>query len=1059
MSEDTAPPVDVPPPTEDADVGPPSEEPVVPEEPARRQIILPEELPPGSQPIFLSSVTQKLFKNFHNKNVNQNRYRSEVHASRNTPHPSLGLTNWRLPNKFAMQPTSPMKQLPTITMDTRPAPNSLASTYERDFTENGSVPSFLSAHGVGNLGSSEYRFAQKANNYGVYGEGISTSRYSYTRPRMDPQIRIQNTTRYGCNPGKQAMCQGALPTLSIREVTQAMTSNYMEEFSGRMKADVDVTEDHPDKLISKKTILEDIFNRAAVSDFQPLKKQIEHYVSNDLLLVYDIDFKFGQNFVICLTVSAMESILAPPVEEVVAGSEEALGEEGEEAVEVEHIDPSVTPPPRGPWVSQGSENEIERWRVVPTRPRMRQRIWKKRNKFNQPFMFSDRSCIDHKELYAECQSSEEPVFSLNTLQLERGVQAIPDIEETHSQTDWPSPKNATVQYSAREVLSDTESSLIAQFLLLYIDNIELSLQQNLIANIFIDDYSQLNAEGDALFSVKTDNSLKEYQSFTDLQYSKDKTITCIDWHPTVKGLLAISCAYSLSFDRRIDALHHITMNPSRVLIWSFVDPIHPMLMLEAPDDVMCFQFNPVNPNIIVGGCMNGYIVLWDISQWEERLMTNRGTSSGSETQGYMATAQAIFDTEEKVQSAPVVRYCTRSSIEHGHKNMVTDIQWVPAHTEIGRERDNLGSIVENQTHQCYQVISSSLDGMVYFWDTRPLPSSKEGVSEPDPALKNRSLDLPATFIHLDTVWKPFLYVSLPRGNNPGDFGATRMSFKDRHQSGKAKLYRQDTKSKSLSGESTDTQSKSSKFYVGTEDGEIVCTDWIPIKDGEGRFTPQRPEVSFSAHSGIVSSLSRCPFFSELLLSVGGWKFCLWTEGLQEGPIFESSCSDVRRLSGCWCPSRPGVFFIGRTDGYLEVWDLMDRSHEPVMKQNVSSSALTTLEPFSLTKDVMLLAIGDSSGTLHLLQIPWSLRHPSSNESSLMESYWERAEKALSYRREREAVREQEMKKIHADSFTKKSDIKQTDRATEENDRLYEEYLALEHKLLKQLGLIPEEDQD
>ena len=129
----------------------------------------------------------------------------------------------------------------------------------------------------------------------------------------------------------------------------------------------------------------------------------------------------------------------------------------------------------------------------------------------------------------------------------------------------------------------------------------MSLQQNLIANIFIDDYLHLNAEGDTLFSVKTDSSLKEYQSFTDLQFSKDKTITCLDWHPTVKGLLAISCAYNLSFDKRVDAMHHIIMNPSRVLIWSFVDPIHPMLMLEAPEDIMCFKFNPINPNIIVGG--------------------------------------------------------------------------------------------------------------------------------------------------------------------------------------------------------------------------------------------------------------------------------------------------------------------------------------------------------------------------------------------------------------------------------------------------------------------------
>ena len=82
-----------------------------------------------------------------------------------------------------------------------------------------------------------------------------------------------------------------------------------------------MTEEHPDQLISKKTILNDIFNRAAVSDFQPLKKQIESYAGEELLLMYDIDFKFGQNFVICLAVSAKEKILAPPKEELHATGE------------------------------------------------------------------------------------------------------------------------------------------------------------------------------------------------------------------------------------------------------------------------------------------------------------------------------------------------------------------------------------------------------------------------------------------------------------------------------------------------------------------------------------------------------------------------------------------------------------------------------------------------------------------------------------------------------------------------------------------------------------------
>ena len=117
-----------------------------------------------------------------------------------------------------------------------------------------------------------------------------------------------------------------------------------------------------------------------------------------------------------------------------------LGEtpEGEEVLEVELVDPSVIPPPRGPWVSQGSEKEIELWSVVPTRPPMRHKIWKKRTKFNQPFFFSDRSSRDHKEMYAECEPSKEETFSLSAQLVDRAVQAIPPIEDTHSQTKYVS---------------------------------------------------------------------------------------------------------------------------------------------------------------------------------------------------------------------------------------------------------------------------------------------------------------------------------------------------------------------------------------------------------------------------------------------------------------------------------------------------------------------------------------------------------------------------------------------------------------------------------------------
>ena len=44
-----------------------------------------------------------------------------------------------------------------------------------------------------------------------------------------------------------------------------------------------------------------------------------------------------------------------------------------------------------------------------------------------------------------------------------------------------------------------------------------------------------------------------------------------------------------------------------------------------------------------------------------------------------------------------------------------------------------------------------------------------------------------------------------------------------------------------------------------------------------------------------------------------------------------------------CPTlRAGVLFAGRADGILEAWDLLDRSHEPVLVTAASTAAVISL---------------------------------------------------------------------------------------------------------------------
>lgn len=45
----------------------------------------------------------------------------------------------------------------------------------------------------------------------------------------------------------------------------------------------------------------------------------------------------------------------------------------------------------------------------------------------------------------------------------------------------------------------------------------------------------------------------------------------------------------------------------------------------------------------------------------------------------------------------------------------------------------------------------------------------------------------------------------------------------------------------------------------------------------------------------------------------------------------------------WSPHRPAVFAVGKSDGGVDVWDLLDKSHVPSLSQTMCPSAITTIE--------------------------------------------------------------------------------------------------------------------
>ncbi|XP_070562697.1 dynein axonemal intermediate chain 3-like isoform X2 [Ptychodera flava] len=834
-----------------------------------------------------------------------------------------------------------------------------------------------------------------------------------------------------------------------------LSSKTQELF--HVTVDEDVTTEEPHKLIPKEEIIQDMKMRAAISDFHPVKQTVLDYPADEILVIYDYDFKYGQNFYMALTEEAKERILHPPEEEG----------EGEAEPEEEIIYRYIPPEPKE-WVSQGSQFEVDEEKVEEQRERVKFTISRVRREFGAPVTLSDRNAGDAKDGYIECTSYEDKSFNIKKMEKETGTQAIPTLVESGSQTEWKHPRNAATQYVPREFNEEEKEKLstsraVEVFITEVAPRFELALQQNEIMDVFFDDWMALSEE-DSTFGSKSDNHLKEYQSFTDLQFSKEKTITSVDWHPAIKGIIAVSCAERLSFDERTENASKVLMTPSLILVWSFTDPIHPQLLLEAPDDIFCFRFNPVDPNIIAGGCINGQVVLWDITRWADRLKNN---PRGKQTKKNTMMSLPGFE-DENSQETPIIRYCAVSAIEHSHKTTITDLQWVPDHMEINR----FGIVYENKAVNCTQILTSAVDGSVLLWETKP-PKGHIIQSDSQP---NNPFQIPTTFKHLDLTWKPLLRLPLARlDGGSGDYGPTRISIKER-QGDRSVLDKLKSDNKTdlsstthltalRTGSAKDKrqlENVSSKFYVGTEDGELVYCDWKYEKDPDsGKLGPQRPEWSKLLHDSTINTLQRSPFFKDILLCVGGWNFSIWKEGVQSGPLLVSALSQKKLTAGHWSPSRPGVFYIARSDGNVDVWDLLDRTHEPSLTQNVTAATITAIFPWAVSSKQHLLAIADNVGTLHILEVPWTLRHATSNEVTSVANYFDREVKRLEFVDERKDFRERDKRQKDADEALKQSAKPPEPDEAEIHMKMkmaYDDYEEMAKKFLEELGLIvpPEE---
>lgn len=192
-----------------------------------------------------------------------------------------------------------------------------------------------------------------------------------------------------------------------------------------------------------------------------------------------------------------------------------------------------------------------------------------------------------------------------------------------------------------------------------------------------------------------------------------------------------------------------------------------------------------------------------------------------------------------------------------------------------------------------------------------------------------------------------------------------------------------------------------KYLIGTEQGYVLQANKRKTIEVQQRFG-----YDSGKHHGPIYALKRNPGHVKYFLSVGDWSAKVWSEELK-APIMQTRYHSAYLTDGCWSPTRCGLFFLTRIDGFLDVWDFFYRQNEVAYSQKISDSPLT-----SISVNQNMAAIGDAEGTVSIMQLCPPLYDTTPKEKEVMQTIFERE-----FKREKNL---EVAKKLANDAATKQS---------------------------------------
>ncbi|CAH0729165.1 unnamed protein product, partial [Brenthis ino] len=775
-----------------------------------------------------------------------------------------------------------------------------------------------------------------------------------------------------------------------------------------------VNAQYPWKSVTKEKIIETIEVGGELSEFFPLKEPLEKYTEELVLIGYIVDESNDvDEFYVCCTTEARDHCKQQS-DRFIRRQEKKL----EKAVQKK---------PR-PWKSLGSEVEIKELVPINMRPLLEIEIKAKFPKYYEPEKFKVRDTNSIRDGYIELTPYRQKFNNVFRRRVDCAVQAAPPTIPNYAQTELRYPQNMWTQSIADALgkvdnvdaggdtgqeqkpdknkerkSSDEEeeevteppdevglqaykNALLRMRRPSYIKKINTFMNEkktemdsivelNTVMDIYCNDYPDLVAE--KTVDIYDTMTFEEYVCFTDVR-AKNKYISSAVFHPMWSGIVAISYSdgspvVMKTLSTRHDPIQRAVYGLNPVLIWSHIDSLISKLYLESPREVKVLSFCPFDENILIGGCINGQVVVWDITNKLDNVEKIEVLSETREK--YKIAMNAHMGWMKNVQDNAVVQSTALSNLMTSHYGPITSINWLSPNFNVTSTGKSL-MMTDNKKSMLF--FTGSEDGLILIWslsvenvtlfEGKKVKKSKRVLKRPSGLLVDFSplkvLDRnlqPCYKILLGVAGQPQTLPLQSFGMNPP---VIKYTYVPRNTGTGRKYFTCEIVPQSECEINT-------ILYCGSQHGELARITWEGHEFNTGEVVnSEYSDIKFNCyiHDGTITRTQKNPFISHITLTVGGKIFAIWSDKLENRPLIWKK-RPCRLTDGTWSLYKPSLLFITTSEGDLETWDLLLRSDQPIAVQTLSGNMLTSVSLHTLPLAKNIIGVSDINGSFRMFLYP------------------------------------------------------------------------------------------